>query len=361
MRPSARRAFTLVELLVVIAIIGTLVGLLLPAVQAAREAARRTQCANSLTNLGKAFLTRETSKKDFPGYINSVGIKGTDAVTRASWIVMILPQLEEVAMYDTWANGNPQTKSMSLLVCPSDPPDTIGQPDLSYVVNAGYRWDWNQGAASGANRPPHGHFENAENGVFFDRTRVADMSPAPTWAANTMDVRDATTKNNDAPENTMTMAVLGKGDGTAKTLLVSESVGALFWAYPESDYGETQDASFHFGMTWVQPNDIVNDRKLRINGSKDNPQYQTYADMTDAITGDNSATDVNPRPGVASSQHSGGVNAAFADGHVVLLNDQMEPRVFAQIMTSDQRRSDLGQAPEYERNLAPPAENDYGN
>ena len=66
MRQSKRNAFTLVELLVVIAIIGTLVGLLLPAVQAAREAARANTCRSNMTNLQKAITQREQSMKEFP-------------------------------------------------------------------------------------------------------------------------------------------------------------------------------------------------------------------------------------------------------------------------------------------------------
>ena len=102
------RGFTLVELLVVIAIIGILVALLLPAIQAAREAARRTSCSNNLKNLGLAVLTHHDAMKHFP-VSNGAAYAGESppGVTQsaAGWILNTLPQLEEQSLYDQFKAG----------------------------------------------------------------------------------------------------------------------------------------------------------------------------------------------------------------------------------------------------------------
>ncbi len=97
---AMRRAYTLVEILVVIAIIGLLVGLLLPAIQAARQSASRTQCTNNLKQIGIALLSYETSRKTFPpGYISRFTSDGTDTGPGWGWGAMILPEMEEGAIY----------------------------------------------------------------------------------------------------------------------------------------------------------------------------------------------------------------------------------------------------------------------
>jgi prepilin-type N-terminal cleavage/methylation domain-containing protein len=98
-----REGFTLVELLVVIAIIGTLIGLLLPAVQSAREAARRTACSNNTKQLALACLNHESVKQRLPacgdrsesGYAPALGL---DAY---SWLALIMPYLEETNLYNS--------------------------------------------------------------------------------------------------------------------------------------------------------------------------------------------------------------------------------------------------------------------
>src|SRR5262245_4946885 len=102
---SSRRGFTLVELLVVIAIIGVLVALLLPAVQAAREAARRTQCGNNLKQLGIAFHNYHDVAGRLPCNINRVvqmigGTRVPDDRNQASHLVNLLPYVEQKALYD---------------------------------------------------------------------------------------------------------------------------------------------------------------------------------------------------------------------------------------------------------------------
>ncbi|MGD9635433.1 MAG: DUF1559 domain-containing protein [Pirellulales bacterium] len=110
------RGFTLVELLVVIAIIGILVALLLPAIQAAREAARRSSCSNNLKNLGLAVLAHIDVQKHFPlseGWTDpqqdedNVKAATTNGrqLSGKGWILSIFPQLEEQALYDQFAKG----------------------------------------------------------------------------------------------------------------------------------------------------------------------------------------------------------------------------------------------------------------
>ena len=100
-----RRAFTLVELLVVIAIIAVLVALLLPAVQAAREAGRRTKCKNNIRQLCLAMQNYHTLHKMFP--INWGGSGTGDRTMGHSWLSMLLPQIEQRPLYDTIAFGKP--------------------------------------------------------------------------------------------------------------------------------------------------------------------------------------------------------------------------------------------------------------
>src|ERR1041385_8052583 len=95
--PMRRTAFTLVELLVVIAIIGVLVALLLPAVQSAREAARRMQCTNHLRQYGLGIQNYHDTYQVFP--INATGVNGS-AIPRLTWQVRILPYMEQQAVFN---------------------------------------------------------------------------------------------------------------------------------------------------------------------------------------------------------------------------------------------------------------------
>lgn len=121
--------FTLVELLVVIAIIGILVALLLPAVQAAREAARRVQCMNGLKQLGIAAHNYHSAHNTFPiGMFMKPGL----TYTEATFFVRLLPYMEEQSLYDSWDFNTPannvstnQAKSRAAtkiagFICPSD-------------------------------------------------------------------------------------------------------------------------------------------------------------------------------------------------------------------------------------------------
>lgn len=123
------RGFTLVELLVVIAIIGVLVALLLPAVQAAREAARRMQCQNNLKQIGLAALTYESAKKELPPGCVAVDDDENRWNVREGWAAVILPFLElgNVADQFDWSKSYKATMNIRVaqnylnsFICPTD-------------------------------------------------------------------------------------------------------------------------------------------------------------------------------------------------------------------------------------------------
>ena len=172
---TTKRGFSLVELLVVIAIIAVLVGLLIPAVQAAREAARRTQCKNHLRQQVTALIEYESQYRTFPP---AARIHDREKSLSASWRVLVLPQLEESALYDglgPTADGGltsrePGEARVAVFFCPSaSPPPPQGFPLSNYETITGGKEYWTLSGYCG---------DVAIDGVFYPGggTRIGEIT-----------------------------------------------------------------------------------------------------------------------------------------------------------------------------------------
>jgi len=264
------RGFTLVELLVVIAIIGLLIALLLPAVQAAREASRRTQCRNNLKQLGIACQSYSNAKKVLPpGYVASAGTTADATTPGWGWAAYLLANLDELPLYQQIDFAQPLENQSAIqvripvLLCPSDNP--AGAPfevtdDALKVICMAAPASYAATVGSDASEVD----DMVCNGVFYrnSRTRMVDIT-----------------------------------DGTSKTVFLGERA----WA----------DTN---GIWAGAPNTAVT------RPGESNPWQTTTAPAPCLILVHNNwiniKTDSDGGLDDFSGKHPGGVNVLFADGSV---------------------------------------------
>ncbi len=242
MMPLGRRGsgFTLVELLVVIAIIAVLIGLLLPAVQAARESARRTQCTNNLRQIGLASLTYESAKKFLvPAFLgdNSLISQAGGYNSWPTWAALILPYMEEKGIADLWdlkrvvaaqvpAAYQTPVKAYS---CPSRPPPVLSQSD--FATPGGTTSDYAANFGTLVTPASDTTFSQANGSVVPAIPRVG---PADARGPVLLSAQHQVS--------------IGKvRDGTSKTTLFGEK-----WISPTETRGRNGDASVYSGIRNTQ-------------------------------------------------------------------------------------------------------------
>ena len=291
-----KSGFTLVELLVVITIIGMLMSLLLPAVNSAREAARQTQCKNNMRQCAIAAVGYESRTGKFPGYRNQFG---TASPAVGTWVVPLLSDLGRNDIADAWANGPAipvvdvtsgvlnfaQAPSIDLLLCASDPPIAQGDPELSYVINAGIQFKASYDY----------ELSGPSNGIAHDEnSRVS---------ANFVDSHDGLTTTLLFSER-----MLGESSGSrwdiggqiGNLTHLNKTKTVFVWEAPVGNSLNMAPATY--------PQDVA-----KINGGPKGAPTATFS-----------------RP---SSAHPGGVIASFGDTRTIYLNENVEYHVFVQLMT----------------------------
>ncbi len=225
-----RQAFTLVELLVVIAIIGVLVALLLPAVQAAREAARRSSCGNKMRQLAIGLHNHHDTMGNFPAgaehdvYPKPNPTNSTTTLRGTSWIVRILPFIEQQNLYDKYRfdltysdpiNATVGETIVPTLYCPSGPDPKKhydGNTNLTKAVTTHYYGV--MGPAGDANPTNH-----VFNGITIPYT-VGDATSNQTWSAHGILSHYRETSGSASTNRLVRIADVV--DGTSNTLMLAE-------------------------------------------------------------------------------------------------------------------------------------------
>lgn len=345
-KPSTkRRGFTLIELLVVISIIATLMSLILPAIQNAREAGRRTQCLNNLRNISTALHNFASSNKSqLPA--SSVMLNAGSASPEQpgySWTVELLPFLDQQGTADRWNkdlgfadNSTFATLGYSNLslaeelyveafACPNDDTSFQVPGGLTYVVNAGY----------GDNDTSADSISNS--GASATAIHNWEVEPLDWDASGGVDAADynitkatgvfwskfSTQRNNSS--------TLGKiYDGTSNTLMIGENiksgVAGSTWADPR-----TRANSFVYPVdpALVTTGTLGNATAALASDAAGNPQLAFPNESKAAVQG---------QAPFLTSAHPGIVVVGFVDGSVSTISENIDQSVYVRLLTPDGTR-----------------------
>lgn len=340
-RRPPRAAFTLIELLVVISIISVLMSLILPAVQNARAAARRTQCLNHIRNIGLGIQNYTTSHAGrIPGYGHFVqivppGVTDPHAIecaplSGANWVVTSLPYLDRQDIGDRWKwrvlgydPGNDALSKMhlSVLACPDDPSAHEIGGGLSYVINSGYgelsRAILFSPANAGAWPADAAMHSHQSLPIDWDSDAFRPMSAAPWMDPQDQQItRDTGLSWIHLRSRNFSYRIDEIYDGTDNTILLGENLNAGVhgnWANP--DIG---NCAFIYAV---------------------DPAYTNAANFFDPRV----PPGVNPLPNqmkyngegtpFLSSNHAGMVNVVMASGATRAISDDIDRLVYLQLMT----------------------------
>jgi prepilin-type N-terminal cleavage/methylation domain-containing protein/prepilin-type processing-associated H-X9-DG protein len=382
-RAVRRQGFTLIELLVVISIIGVLVGLLLPAVNAAREAGRRAQCQNNMKNVGLGLVQFSNQKNYFPnaGVIDETAfVSGTTTVPNGnlavqkpstwtnganspllySWVVEILPFIDQQDLYNSWnknlpylspltpsaAQASNQTvsrNSVAILRCPDDNTIQIGAGNLSYVCNSGFSLFINDGSTWTVNPKTFAYAPGQLNWIIGSKT----FFPAKQFTSKLGVMFIGSAQGNLPWDYKTTPSSIFDGSGT--TLLLAENnlagysggtaaTGGLEtnWACPLPQI-VTFIGSHHICDTGGGDCSTSNLFPQLISGTQVDGVDWNLASNNSTGSGENinfgtNLTDDGSSP-FANSGHPGGFNAVFCDGSVRFVSATINGTVYAKILS----------------------------